>query len=314
VPEGVLTNAELERMVDTSDEWIRARTGIRERRLAAAGESTSDLAARAGRNALRAAGLQPEELELLIVATATPDSPVPATACHVQRKLGASGATGFDVVAGCSGFVVALMTAHGLMVGGGLGNALVVGAEVMSSITDYTARDTCVLMGDGAGAVLLSSACEGPTLVDHLTGMDGRGAELIEVVAGGSRRPACAGTVERGEHYLRMHGREVFRFAVTKVPAIVRELLARNGLAPADVSLIVPHQANARILEAVARELGVGPERMAVNIDRLGNTSAASIPIALEEASRSGRLASGDHVVLVAFGAGLTWGASLLTW
>jgi 3-oxoacyl-[acyl-carrier-protein] synthase-3 len=314
VPERVLTNFDLEKMVDTSDEWIRTRTGIRERHLAAAGEATSDLATRAARDALRSAALDPGELELILVATATPDSPVPATACHVQRQLGAGQATGFDVAAGCSGFVVALMTAHGLMAGGGFGNALVVGAEVMSSITDYSSREICVLMGDGAGAVVLSTACEGPTLIDHLTGMDGTGADLIEVAAGGSRRPATVETVETGEHYLRMRGRDVFRFAVTKVPAIVRELLARNDLAPADVALFVPHQANARILEAVARELDVGLERFAVNIDRFGNTSAASIPIALEEASRTGRLARGDHVVLVAFGAGLTWGASLLSW
>lgn len=314
VPARVLSNADLERLVDTSDEWIRTRTGIQERHVAGASEATSDLAVQAARRALESAGMEAGELELIVLATATPDSPVPSTVCHVQRKLGAEQATGFDLGAGCTGFVVALMTAHGLVAGGGFRNALVLGAEVLTSITDYTARDTCVLLGDGAGAMLVAAEGGGPTLIDHVTGLDGGGAELIQVAAGGSRRPASAQTVERGEHYLTMRGREVYRFAVSKVPELVREILRRNGLTLDDVDLIVPHQANLRILEGVSRDLGVGLERFAINIDRFGNTSAASIPIALEEASRCGRIARGDHVVLVAFGAGLTWGASLLTW
>jgi 3-oxoacyl-[acyl-carrier-protein] synthase III len=314
VPAGVLSNADLERMVQTSDEWIRTRTGIAERHVVGAGEATSDLAVEAGRCALASAGMDPGELELIVLATATPDSPVPATVCHVQRKLGAERATGFDLAAGCTGFVVSLMTAHGLVASGRFRNALVLGAEVMSSMTDYTARETCVLLGDGAGAMLIAAGGDGPTLIDHQTGMDGRGAELIQVIAGGSRRPACRETVERREHYLAMRGREVFRFAVTKVPTLVREILARNGLTPKDVDLVVPHQANLRILESVAADLGIALERFAINIDRFGNTSSASIPIALEEAHRQGRLARGDRVLLVAFGAGLTWGASLLSW
>jgi 3-oxoacyl-[acyl-carrier-protein] synthase-3 len=314
VPAGVLSNADFERMVQTTDEWIRTRTGIAERRMVSPGEVTSDLAAEAGRRALASAGMDPGDLELIVLATATPDSPVPATVSHVQRKLGASRATGFDLAAGCTGFVVSLMTAHGLVESGRFGNALVLGAEVMTSMTDYTARETCVLLGDGAGAMLVAAGGDGPTLIDHLTGMDGKGAELIQVTAGGSRRPACKESVERGEHYLTMRGRDVFRFAVSKVPSLVREILARNGLTPDDVDLVVPHQANLRILEAVAADLGIGLERFAVNIDRFGNTSAASIPIALEEAHRAGRLERGDRVILVAFGAGLTWGASLISW
>lgn len=314
VPERVLDNRELERRVATTDEWIRARTGIRERRIAAADQATSDLAAEAGRRALASSGLPASRLGLIVLATATGDSPVPASACHVQRALGAHAATAFDVAAGCSGFVMALMTAHGLLAAGPFESALVIGAEVLSSITDYQARETCVLLGDGAGAMVLHAGGAGPRLIDHESGSDGRLADLIVVRAGGSRQPACHDSVERREHFLQMRGREVFRFAVREVPALVRRILARNALEPADVALFVPHQANLRILEAVAAELGVDMERFAVNVDRLGNTSSASIPLALEEAGRSGRLRPGDKVLLVAFGAGMCWGASLLQW
>ena len=314
VPEHVLDNAELERRVETSDEWILTRTGIRERRIAAAGECTSDLAARAGAQALRAAELDPVDLELIVLASATGDSPVPASACHVQRKLAATSATAFDVGAGCSGFVMALMAAHGLLSAGAFQNALVVGAEVLSSITDYDARETCVLLGDGAGAVVLRTGDEGPQLVDHLSGSDGTLADLIRVQCGGSLQPASHETVERHGHFLEMRGREVFRFAVRTVPELVRELLARNGCSTQDVALFVPHQANLRILESVAESLDVELSRFAINLDRLGNTSAASIPLALAEAQAAGRLAAGDRVVLVAFGAGMCWGATLLQW
>jgi 3-oxoacyl-[acyl-carrier-protein] synthase-3 len=314
VPERVLDNGELERRVATTDEWIRTRTGIRERRIAAADQATSDLAAEAGRRALASCEWPAAELDLIVLATATGDSPVPASACHVQRILGAHGATAFDVGAGCTGFVIALMTAHGLLASGPFASALVIGAEVLSSITDYQARETCVLLGDGAGAMVLRAGGSGPVLIDHESGSDGRLADLIQVRAGGSRMPAAVETVERREHFLEMRGREVFRFAVREVPALVRRILARNGLQPEDVALVVPHQANLRILEAVAEELGLDLSRFAVNVDRLGNTSSASIPLALEEAGRTGRLSSGDHVLLVAFGAGMCWGASLLRW
>ena len=314
-PERVLDNDELALQVDTSDEWIRTRTGIRERRIAAQGETTSDLAAHAAREALQEAGLEPSQLELILVATATPDTPVPPTACHLQRKLGAEKAVAFDISAACTGFVVTLMTAHQMLAAGAYSNALVVGAEVLSAITDWQARESCVLFGDGAGAVVLDTgAGEGPVLVDHLVGMDGTGVEQIEVPAGGSLRPTSHETIERREHFLRMNGRGVFRFAVERIPRVVREICARNGLRPEELDLIVPHQANLRILEAAAKDLGIGMERFVVNIERYGNTSTASIPLALVEAERAGRLHRGDRVLLVAFGAGLSWGASLLAW
>lgn len=313
-PARVLDNHELARMVETSDEWIMTRTGIRERRLAAPGETASDLAVPAAREALAAAELSAAELELIVVATATPDTPVPPTACHLQRKLGASGAAGFDVSAACSGFVVALMTAHRLVSTGAYRNALVVGTEVLSAITDYEARESCVLFGDGAGALVLGSGSGQPEVLDHLVGMDGTGADLIEMPGGGSLKPASPETLARREHYLRMNGRGVFRFAVERIPRLVREICERNELRPEDLALIVPHQANRRILVAAAKELGIPLERFVVNIERYGNTSSASVPMALAEAVRDGRVRRGDRVLLVAFGAGLTWGASLLSW
>ncbi len=313
-PERVLGNDELAQMVDTSDEWILTRTGIRERRLAAAGETASDLALPAAREALAAADLPAESLELIVVATATPDTPVPPTACHLQRKLGAARAAGFDVSAACTGFVVALMTGHRLVSAGAYGNALVVGTEVLSSITDYQARESCVLFGDGAGALVLGAGDGGPEVLDHVIGMDGTGADQIEVPSGGSLSPASVDTLARREHYLRMNGRAVFRFAVERIPRLVREICERNGLRPEDLDLIVPHQANGRILVAAAKELGIPMERFVVNIERYGNTSSASVPLALAEAVRDGRVRRGDRVLLVAFGAGLTWGASLLSW
>jgi 3-oxoacyl-[acyl-carrier-protein] synthase III len=314
VPARVLSNADLERLLQTSDEWIRTRTGIAERRMANPGEATSDLAVEAGRRALASAGINPYDLELIVLATATPDSPVPATVSHVQRKLGAQRATGFDIGAGCTGFVVALMTAHSLVATGGFHNALVIGAEVLTSIADYRRRDTCILLGDGAGAMVIGTGASGPVLIDHLTGLDGSGSDLIRVVAGGSRCPTSLQTVERGDHYLTMRGQEVFRFAVTKVPVVIREILRRNEMDLDEVALIVPHQANLRMLEAVARDLDISLDRFAINIDRFGNTSSASIPIALEEAQRAGRIARGAKVLLVAFGAGMTWGVSLVSW
>ena len=314
VPEAILTNDDLARMVDTSDEWVITRTGIRERRKIAPGEAASDLGLRAALAALESARVAAEDVELLVVATSTPDTPVPATACHLQRKLGAARAAGFDLGAGCTGFVAALMSAHRMLAAGAYRNALVVSAEVMTAITDYGARETCVLFGDGAGAVLLEAGERGHELVDHRLGMDGTKAELIEVAAGGSLRPACHESVERKQHFLTMQGREVFRFAASILPQVVRELLARHGLEPADVRLFVAHQANLRILEAAAKGLDVPMERFVVQLERYGNTSSASVPIALAEVARDGRLEPGDLVVLVAFGAGVAWGASLLRW
>jgi 3-oxoacyl-[acyl-carrier-protein] synthase-3 len=313
-PEEILDNAAFERLVDTSDAWIRTRTGIHERRRAAPGQATSDLAVAAGRRALAVAGLDPTAVELIVVATATPDQVTPSTACHVQRGLGATRAAGFDLNAACSGFVTALATAGSMVSAGGFANALVIGADMLTSITDYTDRESCVLFGDAAGAVVLGPTLGKGELLDHILGQDGWHADLIQVAAGGSRRPASHETVEMREHYLRMQGREVFRFAVSKLSELVERIVARNGLGLDDVALLVPHQANFRILDAAARALGFGPERVMINVDRYGNTSNASIPLALDEAVRAGRLHPGDHVVLAAFGGGLTWGASLLRW
>jgi 3-oxoacyl-[acyl-carrier-protein] synthase-3 len=314
VPEGRLSNADLERLVDTNDEWIVTRTGIRERHIVAPGQGTSDLALEAARRALAGARLEAEKVELILVATATSDEITPATACHVQHALGARGAAGFDVHAACSGFVNALMTAHHLVAAGAYANALVIGADALSTITDYQDRESCILFGDGAGAVVLGTDAARGELLDHCVHMDGAGAELIRIPAGGSRLPTSHETVERREHYLRMQGREVFRFAVEKICEVTDEILGRNGLSIGDLGLLVPHQANLRILDAATRLLGIDPRRVMVNIERYGNTSNASIPLALDEAARTGRLEDGRHVLLVAFGGGLTWGASLLRW
>jgi 3-oxoacyl-[acyl-carrier-protein] synthase-3 len=314
VPRRVLTNDDLSRMVDTSDEWIRTRTGIRERHLAEDGETTSSMAVQAGQQALEVAGLSPTQLDLIVVATVTPDYLFPATACLVQDTLGATGAVAFDLSAGCSGFVYGLSVAAHLLSAGVYQTALVIGAETLSRITDWTDRDTCVLFGDGAGAVVLQAGeSEGGVLATVL-GADGSGGDLLRVPAGGSRMPASHRTVAERLHFIQMKGREVFRFAVQAIPAATREVLEEAGLSLADVDLLIPHQANQRIIKAAARALGVPPEGVYSNLERYGNTSAASIPIALSEAAEGGRIQPGDLVVCVGFGAGLTWGAAAIRW
>lgn len=311
-PEGRMTNEELSTLVDTSDEWIRTRTGIVERRILEVGQTTSDLAAEAARRALTSAHMDANDIDVIIVATSTPDQPVPATAAFVQTKIQAERAAGFDVGAGCTGFIYALQVARGLIASGIYRTALVIGVDALSLLTDYQSRETCVLFGDGAGAVVLGRGEGMARLVDVQLGLDGHGAKMIEVKAGGTANPTSAETVERREHYLRMAGREVFRFAVEKLSAVTRELAANNGLEVSDIDLLVPHQANYRILEAAARELGIGMDRVITNIEHYGNTSAASIPLALTEAWRAGRVRSGDRLVLAAFGAGLAWGGALM--
>ena len=301
-------------MVTTSDEWIVARTGIRERHLALPFQASSDLAVEAARRALAQADLDPLELDLIVIATVTPDQPTPSTACHVQRGLGAWRAAGFDLNAACAGFVHALLTGHHLVAAGAFERALIVGVDVLSSITDYQSRESCVLFGDGAGAVVLGPGNGRRDVLDHVVGMDGRGADLIAVHVAGSRLPASHATVDQRAHCIRLEGRKVFRFATEKIPALVQTMLDRHGLDLDDVALLVLHQANRRIIDAAVRKLGIEPERVWVNVDRYGNTSNASIPLALDEAARAGRLAPGDPVLLVTFGGGLTWGASLLRW
>jgi 3-oxoacyl-[acyl-carrier-protein] synthase-3 len=313
LPERVATNAEFEKLVDTSDEWIRERTGIRERHIAAPGETTSDLAVEAARNALDAAGIAPEQLDLIVCATLTADTPIPSAAVWVQRKLGI-GAPAFDVNAACAGFSYALSTGTAFIESGQAETVLVIGAEVLSSVMDYTDRTTCILFGDGAGAVVLRPS-ESPGVVGSVLGADGRAAEILIIPAGGSARPASHETVDARDHAIRMpNGREVFKRAVVEMTNACRELLEKSGYAPEDVDVLIPHQANARILVAVAERLGVPLDKAVVDVETVGNTSAASIPIALDRAWRAGRVKVGDLVLLTSFGAGLAWGANLIRW
>ncbi|MBT9258449.1 MAG: ketoacyl-ACP synthase III [Clostridiales bacterium] len=316
VPEKVVTNHDLEKILDTSDEWIRTRTGIRERRIVDRDVASSDLAERAAREALGKAGWEPQDLDLIVVASATPDHIFPSTAAVLQAKLGVAGSGAFDVSAACSGFVYALSTAAAQVKMGVARRALVVGAETLSKIVDWTDRSTAVLMGDGAGAVLLEPTEEGSDegILSVYLGADGRGGDLLIQPAGGSRYPASEETVRQGLHYLKMNGREVFKFAVQIMGDAAEEALKRAGLTSEDVDLYVPHQANQRIIDASARRFGLPAEKVWLNIDRYGNTSAASIPIALAEAEAQGRLKKGDIVLLVAFGGGLTWGAAVVRW
>jgi len=314
VPRRVLTNSTLSQMVDTSDEWIRTRTGIRERHLAEDGETTASMAVQAARQALDVAQLSPAQLELIVVATVTPDHLFPCTASLVQDSLGATRAAAFDLSAGCSGFIYGLSIAANLLASRAYKTALVIGAETLSRITDWSDRATCVIFGDGAGAVILQAGeNEGGVLASSL-GSDGSGAKLLWLPAGGSRMPASERTVAEGLHFIRMNGREVFRFAVKVMHTATCEVLEKSGYSLKDLTLLIPHQANQRIIEAAARSLNLPSEIVFSNVERYGNTSAASIPIALCEAVEMGRIQSGDLVVCVGFGAGLTWGAVAIRW
>jgi len=314
VPERVLTNRDLERLVETTDEWIVTRTGIRERRIAAADQASSDLAVEAAREAMADAGVAPEDLDLIIVGTATPDMLFPATACVLQDRLGARRAGAFDLSAACSSWVYGAAVAHGYIVGGLAETVLVVGAETLSKITNWKDRATCVLFGDSAGAVVMRPSEPGQGFLAFHLGADGAGGSLIILPAGGSRRPATIETIEGGEHYLRMNGREVYKFAVRLIPRAIQEAVDRAGLTLEDVDWFIPHQANIRIIDAAAERLGQPREKFFVNVDRYGNTSSASVPVALYEAVQAGRIRRGDVVVLVAFGGGLTWASAALRW
>ena len=314
LPGKILTNAELERMVDTSDEWITSRTGIRERRIAADDESMSLFAARAGTMALEAAGLEASELDLVILASVTPDMPIPSTACIVQDRLGARNAAAFDVAAGCSGFLYGLTVAERFLASPQYRNILLIGAEVLSKYVDWRDRTTCVLFGDGAGAVVLRAGEAPYGVLASVLRADGSLADFIHVPAGGTREPASAKTVAEGRHFIKMKGNETFKMAVRSMEEASRQVLDRAGLRPEELALCIPHQANRRIIDAVGSRLGLRPEQVHVNIERVGNTSAASIPMALDEAARAGKLRPGDAVLLTAFGTGLTWGAAALRW
>ncbi len=315
LPRRVMPNSELEVLVDTSDEWIRARTGIQERRIAAPEESTSTLAVHAARAALDRAGLTPDDVDLIIVATCTPDhSNMPSTASIVQDQLGASHAGAFDLNAVCSGFLYALSTGSQFILSGAYDTVLVVGAEVFSRILDWEDRSTCVLFGDAAGSVVLRATDEPGGLRSFVLGSDGSGACHLYVPAGGSRLPTSAETVQQRLHYVKMQGREVFRFATTVVPDAVMQAIAKAGLTAQDVDLLVPHQANLRIIDAQLRRLKLAETRAFANVQRYGNTSSASVPVALCEAIEADRVHSGDTVVLTGFGAGLSWGAAVWQW
>ncbi len=313
-PAGVLTNADLARMVATSDEWIVSRTGIRERRVAAAHETTASMAAVAALRAIAVAGIEPDEIDLILLATLTPDYWMPATAALVKEAIGNTRATAMDLAAACSGFVYGYATAQAYITSGMAKHVLVIGAELLTRFLDYTDRNTCILFGDGAGAVVLSASDEpGGGLGIELT-TEPQGAYMIWLPSGGSKSPSSAATISRGEHYIRMEGRETYRFATRTLASTALAAIEHAGLKPSDISLFIPHQANVRIIEAVAKGLDLPMDRMFVNVDRYGNTSAASIPIALAEAANSGRVKIGDRIVIVAFGAGFTSGAVAIQW
>ena len=315
VPPRLLTNADLEKMVDTTDEWILQRTGIRERHVVDPGVATSDLGTEAAIKAIANAGLTPADIGLIIVGTVTPDMMFPSTACLIQHKIGAHNAWGFDLSAACSAFTYALTTAIQFVASGAHEHVLVVGADVMSSIIDYKDRATCVIFGDGAGAVVVSAAQPGePQILDFEHEVDGAGGGALCMPAGGSLKPASHETVDQRLHYVKQEGQTVFKFAVRKTEEIARRLMDRNGLTAADIDLFVSHQANRRIIQAATEKLGVDASKVIINIERFGNTTAATIPLALNDAVASGRLKKGDLVVLASVGAGFTVGAVLLRW
>jgi len=312
VPEKILDNKELSLKVETSDDWIRTRTGIRERRIASADQPTSELALNAARNAIEAAQIQPDQIDLVIVATITPDMAFPSTACILQHKLGLGKVACFDLEAACSGFLYSLDVADGMLASGRYKCALVIGAEKMSSILDWEDRTTCVLFGDGAGAAIIMTEGDGPNLVGFRSGADGSNPSLLHQPAGGSKQPASIASIENREHFLKMNGKEIFKSAVRVMEKATRELLEANGLETQDVDHVIPHQANVRIVESMAQRLEIPLEKFFCNLDRHGNTSAASIPIAFDEACNRGIFRKGEIGVLVAFGAGLTWSATLV--
>lgn len=313
VPERRLTNADLERMVETSDAWIASRTGIRERRVVGPGESTSTLATEAGRRAIAQAGLAPSAIDLVILATCTPDRPFPATACTVQANLGIVGAA-FDLAAACSGFVYGLNVATSMVRAGAAKNVLFIAADVFTHYINWNDRNTCVLFGDGAGAIVLQASDAPLGMLSCVMGADGGSEDLMAVDAGGTRLPATPELLEQGRQYVYMNGREIFKLAVRGMADSSVQALAEAGVAKDDLALVVPHQANLRIIEATAKRLDMPMERVMVNIDRYGNTSAATIPIALCEAVEQGRITNGANVLVTAFGGGLTWASAVVRW
>ncbi len=314
-PERLLTNKDLEAMVETNDQWIIERTGIKERRIVEPGTPASHHGLRAASKALEHAGLTPDDVDLILVPTVTPDMMYPATACIIQDQLGASNAWGYDISAACSGFVFAMQAARAQVETGFARRVLVIGSEVMSAVIDYSDRNTCILFGDGAGAVVVERLPEGDIgIIDAINRIDGSGGHLLYQLGGGSLHPASHETVDKGMHFIHQEGREVYKFAVKGMAKITLEIIERNAVAAEEVGLFVPHQANIRIIEAAQRRAGLTDEQVMITIDRFGNTTSASIPSALDVAVTEGRLKEGDLVVLCSFGAGFTWGAMLLRW
>ncbi|MFU0801289.1 MAG: ketoacyl-ACP synthase III [Xylanivirga thermophila] len=314
VPPNIITNEDLEKMVDTSDEWIVSRTGIKERRVVDKNVATSDIAAIAAQRAIKDAGIDAKDLDLIIVATVTPDMSFPSTACLLQDRLGAVNAAAFDLEAACSGFLYGIITAKQFIITGTYKNILVIGAECLSKIINWKDRNTCVLFGDGAGAAVLGRVEEGYGILSNCLGADGAGGQFLSLKAGGSRLPASVETVEQGLHYVSMKGNEVFKFAVKIMASAAEEAVNKAGLTADDIDYLVPHQANIRIIDAARKRLKLDENKVYVNLDRYGNMSSASIPVALDEAVHSGKIKKGHNIVMVGFGGGLTWGSCLMKW
>lgn len=314
VPKMVLTNFDLENMVNTSDEWIIERTGIRERRIAGKDEATSDLAYEASQRALKAAGIKPKDIDLILLATTTPDMLFPSTACILQDRLNAQKAAAFDISAACSGFIYALSIADQFIKAGIYKTILVIGAELLSRITDWSDRTTCILFGDGAGAAVIQPSGDRRGIISTHLHSDGTLKDLLYLPGGGSRTPASKRSLEKRLHYIKMRGNETFKVAVRNLEEVALEALRANDFKPSDIDLFIPHQANIRIIQAIAKRLELPMEKVLVNIDRYGNTSAASIPIALDEAVNEGRIKEGDLILMEAFGGGLTWASAIIRW
>lgn len=314
LPGKVLTNYDLEKMVDTSDDWIIQRTGIKERRIVENGQITSDLATQASLRAMEDAGVSPKDIDMIITSTITPDHIFPSTSCFIQQKIGASRASAFDILAACAGFIYAMSIGQSFVNSGAVETVLVVGAECLSKITDYTDRTTCVLFGDGAGAVIIQKSCTKHEILSTSLAADGSQSDILIMPGGGAKNPASLESVQQRAHYIQFKGKEVFKLAINNITNLILETVNKNGLNLEDIDLIIPHQSNLRIIEATMEKLGLPMEKTFVNIDKYGNTSSASIPIAIDEARKEGRLSKGDIVMLVAFGGGLTWGSSVIRW
>jgi len=314
LPKRVLTNFEFGKMVETSNEWILSRTGIEKRHLVSEGEATSDMGAHVAKQLLERSGKHPDEIDLIIVATSTPDYPVVSTAALVQNKIGANNAWGFDIIAACTGFVYALETGAKMVESGRYKNVIVIGGDTMSSIIDYTDRNTCVIFGDGAGGVLLEPSVNDFGVLDSILHIDGSGQKYLTVPAGGSAQPASKETVENRQHFVYQDGKTVFKFAVKNMAKVSKQILDKNGLIGSDIKLFIPHQANKRIIDAAADRCGMREDQVLININKYGNTTAGTIPIGIDEAVEENRLEEGDLLLLAAFGGGFTWGSMLIRW